>query len=229
MTSTKVYRRFGEMIPTVIFGSEGISRETLTIIDDINEKMPTYDFLGFVEDEETKIGMNNLGYKVICSDNLFEDFCSNYEKVAVIIPQGNPKIKVKIYSKIQHIRNVFFPNIIHPDVKVRESIKLGIGNIITSGVKMTCDIHIGNFNLLNLNVTVGHDTVIKDFNVINPLVSISGGVQIGNRNLIGTGVNILQYLQIGDDVTIGAGACLTKDAKDSGVYVGIPARKIGGN
>lgn len=217
------------MTPIVIFGSEGISREVLTIINDINEKSKTFDFIGFIEDDTNKIGISKLGYKIVSADEIFEEFSKNFERLAAVIPQGNPKIKEKIYLKIKHISNIFFPNIIHPDVKIRNSIKLGIGNVITSGVKMTCDIQIGDFNLINLNSTIGHDTKIGNFNVINPLVSVSGGVTIGDKNLIGTGANILQYLKINNNITIGVNSCLLKDAIIEGTYFGIPAKRIQGN
>lgn len=215
------------MIPIVIFGSGGISREVLTIIKDINEVNETYEFLGFIEDKDEKIGKNELGYEIISSDEKFEEFSKNFNKLAVVIPQGSPKIKEKIYSKIKMLENIFFPNIIHPNFKLRKSIKFGKGNIITDGVKMTTEIEVGNFNLFNLNSTIGHDVIINDFNVINPLVSISGGVELGRRNLIGTGSNILQNLKVKDDITIGSNACLTKDAIETGVYVGTPAKRKG--
>jgi sugar O-acyltransferase (sialic acid O-acetyltransferase NeuD family) len=215
------------MIPLVIFGSEGISREVLTIIEDINEIKKSYEFLGFIEDKKEKIGKNKLGYEIISSDENFEEFSKKFNRLAVVIPQGNPNIKEKIYNKIKNFENLYFPNIIHPNIKIRDTIKLGKGNIITDGVKMTTEIEIGDFNLFNLNSTVGHDVKIQNFNVINPLVSISGGVELGNRNLIGTGSNILQYLKLKDDVIIGSNACLTKSANKSGVYVGTPAKRKG--
>lgn len=48
---------------------------------------------------------------------------------------------------------------------------------------------------------------------------------IGDRVSIGTNATILP-VRICDDVVIGAGAVVTSDITESGVYAGVPARKI---
>ena len=214
-----------EGMPIVIFGSEGISRETLNIIEDINRynNFPVYNFLGFIEDDSSKIGINKNGYRIISSDQEFEIFATNFKILAVVIPLGTPKIKQKIYDNISFMENLIYPNIIHPTVNLRESIKLGFGNIITAGVRMTTEITIGNFNLLNLNCTVGHDVIIKDYCVINPLASISGNVLIENNVLVGTGANILQNIKVHSNSIVGAGAVAVKDVEENSTVFGIPA------
>jgi sugar O-acyltransferase (sialic acid O-acetyltransferase NeuD family) len=217
-------------LPVVIFGSGGISRETLHIIEETNSfnKVKVFDFLGFVESEENKMGQEvTKGYKIISCDNSFLELAKMYKILGVVIPLGTPKIKKVIYEKLKKIENVVFPNIIHPNVTLdKQTVNLGIGNIIASGTRLTNDIVIGNFNLINLNCTVGHDTNIGNYNVINPLASISGSVEIGECCLIGTGANILQQLNIQDYSTIGAGSVVTKDVMLNETVVGIPAKRL---
>ena len=217
-------------LPVVIFGSGGISRETLHIIEEVNNFNNTaiFNFLGFIESEKNKIGDEvTKGYKIVSCDNSFSEFAESMRILGVIIPIGTPKVKRVIFEKIKNIKNIVFPNIIHPDVTMdRRTVSFGIGNIITSGSKLTNDIQIGNFNLINLNSTVGHDSKIGDFNVINPLTAISGNVEIGDCCLIGTGANILQQLNIGDNSTIGAGSVVTKNVMANETVVGVPARRL---
>ncbi|MDF2801226.1 MAG: hypothetical protein K0S61_1129 [Anaerocolumna sp.] len=217
-------------LPIVIFGSGGISRETLHIIEEINNSsmVKVFEFLGFVESEEDKMGQEvTKGYKVISCDNNFIEFTNKYSVMGIAIPIGTPNVKKIIYEKLKDIERIVFPNIIHPNVTLDKlTINLGMGNIIASGSRLTNDITIGNFNLINLNCTVGHDTKIGDFNVINPLASISGSVNINDCCLIGTGASILQQLNVQAYSTIGAGSVVTKDVLINETVVGIPAKKL---
>lgn len=216
-------------LPVVIFGSGGISKETFYIIQEINNNnnVQIYNFLGFVEDHESKIGDEVInGYKVIASDDNFREFSKNFSELGVVIPIGNPKVKSIIYKNIETIENIVFPNVIHPNVNYdKNSVQFGYGNIIAAGTNLTCNIQVGNFNLININTSVGHDTKIGDFNVINPLAAISGDVDMKNLCLIGTGAKVLQQLLINEGAIVGAGAVVVKDVDEYSTVVGIPAKK----
>ncbi|WP_333859942.1 NeuD/PglB/VioB family sugar acetyltransferase [Clostridium sp.] len=214
----------------IIFGSGGISKETYHIVEQINNynNVKAYDFLGFVQDSETKIGNEVInGYKVVSSDSNLYEYAKNFSILGVVIPIGSPKVKAIIYNKMQSIDNLVYPNIIHPNVTFdSRTVSFGCGNILASGVTLTCNIDIGNFNLINLNSTIGHDTKIGDFNVINPLTAISGSVCVKDLCLIGTGAKILQEITINKNVTVGAGAVVVKDVEEFSTVVGIPSKKI---
>ncbi len=217
-------------LPLLIFGSGGISKETYNLIKQINihQSQQIYDFLGFVEDDASKIGKEIIdGFKVVTCDDKIREYSDSFPVIGIVIPIGNPKIKSIIYNKIKYTENAVYPNIIHPNVKFDvNNVELGVGNIITSGVNLTCNIKIGNFNLINLNSTIGHDTEIKDFNVINPLVAVSGNVIINNNCLIGTGAKILQQIKIGNNAIVGSGAVVVKDVEENSTVVGVPAKRI---
>ncbi len=217
-------------LPIVIFGSGGISKEIYYLIREINQSnnIDVFNFLGFVENQSSEIGKEVINlYKVISSDDLFEEYAKKWDVLGVVIPQGDPKIKEIIFRKIQHIKNIVYPNVIHPNVTLdKDSVTLGIGNLLTSGVRLTCNINIGDFNLINLNCTIGHDVKIKNYNVINPGVAISGNVQIENNCMVGTGANILQGISINDNAIVGAGAVVTKNVEKEKTVVGVPAKSI---
>ncbi|WP_294376377.1 acetyltransferase [uncultured Clostridium sp.] len=210
-------------IPLVIIGTSGISKETKTIIDEINrlnyEK--TYDFLGFVSENAENVGEKIVDGRVVCSDYNFEEYIKNFNQIAVVIPIGTPKVKRKIFYKLKKYKNIVYPNIISPSAKIMDynNIKLGIGNIICSGCILTTEINIGNFNLININSTVGHNSIIKDFCVINPVSSISGDVVIENEVLCGAGCTIKQGLRIGEKSIIGLGAFVVKNVENNSVMV----------
>jgi sugar O-acyltransferase (sialic acid O-acetyltransferase NeuD family) len=215
----------------VIFGSGGIARETAFLIEEINLRMPNrFLILGFIESDTIKIGERLGPYKILCSDDAFPHFSKSFPQLGVVLPFGNPCLKRKVAEKVNitQLRNLVYPNLIHPNVTFQKySCDLGIGNIITSGVRLTVNVTLGNFNLLNLNTTVGHDAKIGNYNVINPLSAISGGVIINDEVLVGTGAKILQNLMVNSRVTIGAGAVVTKNVAEGETVIGIPAKRKG--
>lgn len=103
---------------------------------------------------------------------------------------------------------------------------VGYGSVICPNCILTCDIQLGMFSQLNLGTTIGHDTVTGDFFTTAPGVHISGKVTAGKCVYFGTNASTVEDISIHDDVIIGAGACVSKDIIESGIYVGVPAKKM---
>lgn len=217
-------------LPLVVFGSGGVSKETVYIIEEINNfsNSKIYNFLGFIENDDQKVGEVVIkDYKVISSDNKFSDFSKKFSVLGVVIPIGNPKIKISIYEKIKNESNLVYPNIFHPSVTFdKTTVNFGFGNIIAPGSRLTTDIRIGNFNLININTLIGHDVTIGNFNVINSLVSVSGNVKIGDGCLVGTGADILQQKVVCDNSVVGSGSVVTKNVRENETVFGMPAVSI---
>lgn len=177
--------------------------------------------MGYVDPNVTK---KNGKYMVVGDDEWLK---KQKTPLNVVFGFGSPSLIEKVYAKIKSNKNLFFPNLIHPNVVGDwKNIEMGIGNVICASNTLTTDIKIGNFNVINLDCTIGHDSKIGNFNVINPSVNISGGVVINNNILIGTNATILQYLEIESNTIIGASSLVTKNIIEKGVYVGIPVKKI---
>ena len=139
---------------------------------------------------------------------------------------GSPAVRRKIVEKLRANANISFPNIIAPDAKISEFVKLGEGCIICYANIITVNIEIGDFFLSNRCCTVGHDCVIGDYVTLNPMVSVSGNVTVESGVDIGTGANIIQAKTIGSDSVIGAGAVVVADIPAGCTAVGVPARPL---
>ena len=88
------------------------------------------------------------------------------------------------------------------------------------------DATIGNNVLLNVNCTVAHHSSISDHCFLSPAVSLAGFVQIAPKVVLGIGSIVIDSIAIGENIRTGAGAVVTKTIQESGLYVGIPAKKI---
>lgn len=210
------------MKPLYIIGAGGAAKEILLLIKEINAVKPIYNFKGFVDFSDKKIEIGKIQYDII-NESVFLKY---NHKVAVVFGVADTSRKKKIIDLYQQKKNFEFPNIVHPSVKLNNSVSLGKGNVISTHCVFTVDIALGAFNYVNRGVHIGHDCVINSYNVINPCAVISGGVLLGDENLIGTNATILQYLKIGSKSKIGAGAVVTKDVQNNSCMIGVPAKKI---
>ena len=207
-----------------IYGAGGFGREVACLIKRINEKEPTWNFIGFFDDNAELKGTRNE-YGTILGGL---DVVNSWDKpLDVVLAIGSPRIVEKLSKNIINPK-IEFPNVIAPDVIIvdPENFSMGKGNLATYGCLFSCNTHIGNFNSFNSYITIGHDTIIGDCNSFMPAVRISGSVQIGNRNFFGVNSVVLQQLKIGNDTVIGGSSIVIRKTKDGNTYVGNPATRV---
>ncbi len=210
-----------------IFGAGGFGREVACLIRIINEsnKNPVWNLIGFFDDNPALKG-KQISHFATCLGGM-EALAVYPKELALVIPIGVPAVVKKIAESIKN-DNVYYPNIVHPDFKVKdpESFVIGKGNIIQDGCSVSCNVTIGNFNVFNGGIVLGHDDQIGSYNSFMPAIRVSGGVVIGNANFFGVGSIILQQVKIGNGIRLGAGSVLMTKPKDGKLYMGNPAKKI---
>lgn len=206
----------------VIYGAGGFGKEVACLINHINENIPTWNLIGFIDDSKPKGTMVSHFGRVLGNIDILNEYT---QPLNVVIAIGSGKISSHIVSKITN-QKIEFPNIIHPNITINdiETFQLGYGNIIQGNCTISCNVTIGCFNILNGSVVIGHDSQIGNFNTIMPATRISGEVKIGNNNFLGVASIVLQQLKIGNNVTIGAGAVLMTKPKENCTYIGNPAK-----
>lgn len=206
----------------VIIGAGGFAREIQFLIERINQNTPTYNLIGFI-DEQLKVGTLVNGIPVIGNNN----FLLQYAKpLSATIAIGTGSKRKCLYEVFRKNPNLSFPNLIDPSVICSQSISYGIGNIICAGNVLTVNIQIEDFVILNLDCTVGHDAIIQSYVTVSPSANISGNVHINPLCYIGTSSSIIQGITIGQNTTIGAGAVVVKDIPENCTAVGTPAKPI---
>lgn len=207
-----------------IYGAGGFGREVACLIHRINEKEPTWNLIGFFDDNPSLKG-KMISHYAPCLGGI-EDLNAYSGEINVTLSIGSPKVVRRIVEKINN-KNVVFPNLIRPGFQISDPLtfSIGKGNIIQSNCTASCDVTIGDFNVLNGSVVMGHDVKIGSYNSFMPAVRISGEVTIGNENFFGLGSIVLQQIIIGNNIRLGAGSVLMTKPKDGYLYIGNPAKK----
>lgn len=117
-------------------------------------------------------------------------------------------------------------SIFHKSASIEENVKIGEANQFFANSYVNSYSIIGNNNIINTSSIIEHEVKIGDHNHISIGAKICGRVTIGNNCMIGAGAIIIDKITICDNVIIGSGAVVVEDIKQSGTYVGVPARKI---
>jgi len=207
-----------------IYGAGGFGREVACLILKINEIESVWNLIGFFDDGKKKGEKISHYGKILGGIN---DLNQWKEKLAIILALGLPHTRFQIHKKITN-PNIFFPNIISPDLWTadKSSVSIGIGNIIVGGCAFSCDVSVGDFNLFNGSIQLGHDVMVGSYNVFMPSAKISGEIVIGNENLFGVSSIVIQQLKIGDGVILGPGSVLLHKPKNNATYIGNPAKLL---
>ncbi|MEG1254507.1 acetyltransferase [Clostridium sp.] len=205
----------------VIIGAGGVGREVSLIIDQINNFRPTWNIIGFLDDNPNNLGKVLNGHTIIGNVDSIKSMSS---KTYVVVAIANYKIKKTIVSNLE---NKFqFATLIHPRVLVHDFMTVGNGTIIYEGVILTTDIKIGEHVIISPKCGIGHDSIVKDYVSLLWNVNISGEDVIEEGVLIGSGATVIQNLTVGKGTVIGAGSVVVKDIPSYATAVGVPAKII---
>ena len=207
----------------IIIGASGFGREVAWLLERINKVSPTWNLLGFIDDNPEIQNKEINGYRVLGTINDI----NKYPNVYFVCAVGSSKIREKIVSKMKMINpDVLFGTVIDPTVERSDYVSMGEGTIICAHTIITTNISIGNHVIINLDCTIGHDAVLEDFVTLYPSVNVSGMTNICHGVELGTGMQIIQGKTVGEYSIVGAGAVVVRDIPSNCTAVGSPAKPI---
>lgn len=182
---------------------------------------------------EIRAHMNNFSMKCFVDDKYYKENNDNIlplsqfdeTKYQALVAVGDPRDRFDIIQRLPN--NTRYFTFIHPSALILgNDVEIGEGSIICAGVIITTNIKIGKHAHLNLQTTIGHDCTIGDYFTTAPGVNISGNCKIYDYVYVGTNAALRQELTIHSGATIGLNAGVVKHIEDSGIYTGVPAKKL---
>lgn len=208
----------------IIIGAGGTSQEIVDIIKAINQEHPTWDLLGYLDDDPNKQGKEFNSVKVIGTINDFK----NYKDIRIIVPLGNPKsyfIRKRVVNKLSYL-NPKYATLIHPSSYVSEESSVGPGTVIFPYCSISPGASIGNHVLVFPNVTVAHGSKIGSYATLTAGVNISGDNIIEEGVYVGTNATIVNKVKVKKWCLIGAGSMVAQNIAEYSFVMGFPGRVI---
>ena len=198
----------------IVIGASGHGKAVADIVRRSGDTL-----LGFLDDNETFppeiAGIPVLG-KVV-------DY-AKYPDASFVIGIGNSSIRENIARQLD---GVHWYTAIHPSAVISTlDTQIGVGSIIMANAVINPSAHIGAHCIINTSAVVEHDNRVGDFTHISVGAKLGGTVSVGAHTWVGIGATVSNNVSICDHCMIGAGAVVIRDIKESGTYVGVPARKI---
>lgn len=145
-----------------------------------------------------------------------------YRDHAFVIAIGNNAVRARIAAATP----VRWGTVLHPSAVVSPYAAIGEGTVVMPGAVINAGAVVGNHCIINTGAVVEHDNRLGDFVHISPKAALGGTVTVGEGTHVGIGACVRNNLTICCGCTVGAGAAVVKDITESGVYAGVPARKL---
>jgi len=207
----------------IIIGASGFGREVAWAVERQNKVTPTWNLLGYMDDNDEIQDKLINGYKVLGKTTDVSRYLDAYFVCAI----GSSRIRELIINRVKSINpEIKFGTVIDPSVEMSDLVTVGEGTIICAHTIITVNISIGKHVIINLDCTVGHDAILQDFVTMYPSVNVSGATNIGHGVELGTGMQIIQGKTVGDYSIVGAGAVVVRDIPEKCTAVGSPAKPI---
>jgi len=207
--------------PLVLAGAGGFARETVGLVEAINEREPTWDLLGFVDDNPALHGGSVDGTPVLGPMEWVRG-----RDVRVAVCTGSP---ANYTSRARIVQRLGLPGehyatLIHPAAVIARSVSIGPGSVIHALTVATGHSTIGSHVAVMPSVVITHDDVIVDFATIAAGVLLAGNVHVGTGAYLGSGSRVREERTIGAWSLIGMGSVVTRDIPPGEVWAGSPAR-----
>ena len=204
----------------IIVGASGFGREIVQYIEDINEAHPTWNILGFIDDNPNALEGVEHDYHII--DSIKGHI--PVRNAGYVCALAFPKTK-EFVSKLLKEKGAEFVTIIHPTARVSRFAHIGEGCLITPASNVNTDAYLGDFVAV-LASGVGHDARVDDYSTLSGHVAVNGHVNIGKRVYVGCGAMIAPSKKVGEGATVGMGSVVISNVKAGTTVFGNPAKKL---
>ncbi len=174
---------------------------------------------GFLDDNRS-LSDNVLGFPILGAVSDIPLWAERGCRFLLAI--GNNEVRRRLAEQYR----VAYATAVHPTACLGLEVQLGEGTVVMAGVIVNPGACVGRHCILNTACVVEHDNAIGDYAHICPGVALAGTVTIGEGTQIGVGSSVRNNITIAANCLVGAGSAVVCNLDESGVYVGVPARRL---
>lgn len=206
------------MTDIIIVGAAGCGREVANWIEDINKVEPTWNILGFLDDNPDAFEGFPCKYQIIGPIKDHEP----KENVKYAMGIASPTVK-KLIGPAMMEKGAEFASIIHPSVHVYSEYDLGVGLVAYPNAKIATGCKIGDFVTLQSTI-LGHDAVLEDYVTVSSSCGITGGTKLHEGCFIGDHACLAVGMEVGAWAYVGIGSVVIREVPENTRVFGNPAR-----
>lgn len=201
----------------LIYTAGSASRELKLMIDQLNEGKPTWNIIGFLDEDPNIVGQEVEGIPVYDLEHK-----EQAHDVYGICPVLDPLVRQRIIERNIEGARRKLATILFPTVALPRDLNIGPGSIVMPGALIGYNVKIGKGVLIWWRSLIGHDLCVGDYSSILSSANITGRCSIGKRCTIGAGATLNVGVTVGDDSIVGIGTTIFQNVGAKKSVVAIP-------
>ena len=207
----------------VVVGAGGFGQEIVWAARNFNRIHPSYDIVGYCDDDASKKGKTIYGCKVLGSPEELDLLVS--AKPYYLCAIGNNEIRKRMAERINAL-GWHAETIIDPSVIAAEYVSLGQGTYVAAGSILSPYANIGDHVIVNHHCSIGHNSVLADFVQVAPGGRVSGAAVLQEGSMMGSNAVVAPGMSVGRGSVVGASSFVVTNVPDFCTVIGNPARVL---
>jgi sugar O-acyltransferase (sialic acid O-acetyltransferase NeuD family) len=208
----------------LLVGAGGLAREAAEAVRAANGVQPTWDLLGFLDDDPAKHGTLIGGLPVIGP----VEAVAEHPNAKVLLCPGRPDnyITRRLVAERLGLDDERYATVVHPTATVGTTCVLGTGSVLLAHVDLTADVVVGRHVVVMPQVVLTHDVRVADFVTMASGVRLGGRCRVHQGAYLGSSACLREGITVGEWAMIGMGAVVTRDVPPARMWFGVPARDV---
>jgi sugar O-acyltransferase (sialic acid O-acetyltransferase NeuD family) len=211
----------GELL---LIGAGGLGREAAEAVRATNAVRPTWDLLGFLDDDPAKHGTVISGVPVLD----WVDAAHEHANAYVLLCPGRPDnyIARSVLANRLGLDDERYATIIHPAAAIGTTCAVGAGSTVLAHADLTADVVVGRHVVVMPQAVLTHDVRIDDYATLASGARLGGACHVREGAYIGSGACVREGITVGERALVGMGAVVIEDVPAGRLWFGVPARDI---
>ena len=212
----------------VLYGREELARLTwFCLSHDSNYDVAGFTVAGREMPREPSGNHSLLGLPLVPFETLEQQFPPGSHDLLIAI--GPHEVNAPRAARFEEgrSRGYRFASYISSRAGLWPDLQIGSGCMIFENAVVEPFSRIGDNAILRANAHVSHDGFVGDHVFLAPRVAMAGRCRVEQRSFLGVNATLRDGVTVAADCVVGAGAVVARSTEAGGLYVGVPAKRVG--